>query len=39
MKILIAIPLKEFYAKNAEVCNALQEANHLDESFRVVLKE
>ncbi|MFP6006047.1 YkgJ family cysteine cluster protein [Helicobacter pylori] len=38
-KLYSHIPLKEFYAKNAEVCNALQEANHLDESFRVVLKE
>ncbi|MDU9773321.1 YkgJ family cysteine cluster protein, partial [Helicobacter pylori] len=28
-----------FMPKNAEVCNALQEANHLDKSFRVVLKE
>ncbi|WP_181229925.1 YkgJ family cysteine cluster protein [Helicobacter pylori] len=31
--------LKEFYAKNAEVCNALQEANHMDKSFRVILKK
>ncbi|GAA9184927.1 YkgJ family cysteine cluster protein [Helicobacter pylori] len=38
-KLYSHIPLKEFYAKNAEVCNALQEANHLDESFRVILKE
>ncbi|BDA06645.1 YkgJ family cysteine cluster protein [Helicobacter pylori] len=38
-KLYSHIPLKEFYAKNAEVCNALQEANHMDKSFRVVLKE
>ncbi|GAA6993937.1 YkgJ family cysteine cluster protein [Helicobacter pylori] len=38
-KLYPHIPLKEFYAKNAEVCNALQEANHMDKSFRVVLKE
>ncbi|WP_441695033.1 YkgJ family cysteine cluster protein [Helicobacter pylori] len=38
-KLYSHIPLKEFYAKNAEICNALQEANHMDKSFRVVLKE
>ncbi len=38
-KLYSHILLKEFYAKNAEICNALQEANHLDESFRVILKE
>ncbi len=38
-KLYSHIPLKEFYVKNAEVCNALQEANHMDKSFRVVLKE
>lgn len=25
------------FIKNAEICNALQETNHLDESFRVIL--
>ncbi len=38
-KLYPHIPLKEFYAKNAEVCNALQEANHMDKSFRVILKK
>ncbi|WP_181227058.1 YkgJ family cysteine cluster protein [Helicobacter pylori] len=38
-KLYSHIPLKEFYAKNAEVCNALQEANHMDKSFRVILKK
>ncbi|WRD94158.1 YkgJ family cysteine cluster protein [Helicobacter pylori] len=37
-KLYSHIPLKESYAKNAEVCNALQEANHLDESFRVIIQ-
>ncbi|EJB51411.1 YkgJ family cysteine cluster protein [Helicobacter pylori] len=36
-KLYSHIPLKEFYAKNAEVCNALQEANHMDISFRVII--
>ncbi len=38
-KLYPHIPLKEFYAKNAEVCNALQEANHMDKGFRVILKK
>ncbi|MFP6166257.1 YkgJ family cysteine cluster protein [Helicobacter pylori] len=38
-KLYPHIPLKEFYAKNAEICNALQEANHMDKSFRVILKK
>ncbi|WRD91509.1 YkgJ family cysteine cluster protein [Helicobacter pylori] len=38
-KLYSHIPLKEFYAKNAEVCNALQEANHMDKSFRVIITE
>ncbi len=38
-KLYSHIPLKEFYAKNAEVCNALQEANHMDISFRVILNQ
>ncbi len=38
-KLYSHIPLNEFYAKNAEICNALQEVNHMDKSFRVVLKE
>ncbi|GAA8170116.1 YkgJ family cysteine cluster protein [Helicobacter pylori] len=38
-KLYSHIPLKEFYAKNAEVCNALQEANHMDISFRVIITE
>ncbi|MGN8504347.1 YkgJ family cysteine cluster protein [Helicobacter pylori] len=38
-KLYSHIPLKEFYAKNAEICNALQEANHMDISFRVILKK
>ncbi|GAA8060583.1 YkgJ family cysteine cluster protein [Helicobacter pylori] len=38
-KLYSHIQLKEFYAKNAEVCNALQEANHMDKSFRVILKK
>ncbi len=38
-KLYPHIPLKEFYAKNAEVCNALQEANHMDISFRVILNQ
>nr|WP_305874936.1 YkgJ family cysteine cluster protein [Helicobacter pylori] len=38
-KICSHIPLKEFYTKNAEVCNALQEANHMDISFRVILNQ
>ncbi|EJB29389.1 hypothetical protein HPNQ4099_1021 [Helicobacter pylori NQ4099] len=38
-KLYPHIPLKEFYAKNAEVCNALQEANHMNKSFRVILKK
>ncbi|GAA7500501.1 hypothetical protein HpBHB23_10060 [Helicobacter pylori] len=38
-KLYSHILLKEFYAKNAEVCNALQEANHMDKSFRVILKK
>ncbi|EQL57165.1 hypothetical protein N411_06090 [Helicobacter pylori FD535] len=38
-KLYSHIPLKEFYAKNAEICNALQEANHLDKSFRVIITE
>ncbi|MDU9803556.1 YkgJ family cysteine cluster protein [Helicobacter pylori] len=38
-KLYSHIPLKEFYAKNAEVCNALQEANHMDKSFRVILRK
>ncbi|WQT67476.1 YkgJ family cysteine cluster protein [Helicobacter pylori] len=38
-KLYSHIPLKEFYAKNAEVCNALQEANHMDKSFRVILNQ
>ncbi|GAA9615722.1 YkgJ family cysteine cluster protein [Helicobacter pylori] len=38
-KLYSHIPLKEFYAKNAEICNALQETNHMGKSFRVVLKE
>ncbi len=37
-KLYSHIPLKEFYAKNAEVCNALQEANHMDKSFRVIIQ-
>ncbi|GAA8811036.1 YkgJ family cysteine cluster protein [Helicobacter pylori] len=37
-KLYPNIPLKEFYAKNAEVCNALQEANHMDISFRVIIQ-
>ncbi|WQU98882.1 YkgJ family cysteine cluster protein [Helicobacter pylori] len=36
-KLFPHIPCKEFYAKNAEICNALQEANHMDVSFRVIL--
>ncbi|RVZ52993.1 YkgJ family cysteine cluster protein [Helicobacter pylori] len=36
-KKLYPHPLKEFYAKNAEICNALQEANHMDISFRVII--
>ncbi|GAB0003490.1 hypothetical protein VN1242_09490 [Helicobacter pylori] len=39
LSLLGLMPVKEFYAKNAEICNALQEANHMDKSFRVVLKE
>ncbi|GAA7688956.1 hypothetical protein BT0002_02560 [Helicobacter pylori] len=27
------------FIKKAEICNALQETNHLDESFRVILKK
>ncbi|WRB64977.1 YkgJ family cysteine cluster protein [Helicobacter pylori] len=38
-KLYSHIPLKEFYAKNAEVCNAWQEANHMDISFRVIITE
>ncbi|WP_025275868.1 YkgJ family cysteine cluster protein [Helicobacter pylori] len=38
-KIYSHIPLKEFYTKNAEVCNALQETNHMDISFRVILNQ
>ncbi|MDU9767171.1 YkgJ family cysteine cluster protein [Helicobacter pylori] len=38
-KLYPNIPLKEFYAKNAEVCNALQEANHMDISFRVIINQ
>ncbi|GAA9640501.1 hypothetical protein HCM100_06140 [Helicobacter pylori] len=38
-KLYSHIPLKEFYAKNAEVCNALQEANHMNISFRVILNQ
>ncbi|UOR79943.1 YkgJ family cysteine cluster protein [Helicobacter pylori] len=37
-KLYSHILLKEFYAKNTEVCNALQEANHLDKSFRVIIQ-
>ncbi|GAA7248694.1 hypothetical protein HpCK37_06820 [Helicobacter pylori] len=37
-KLYSHIPLKEFYAKNAEVCNALQEANRMDKSFRVIIQ-
>ncbi|WP_033753363.1 YkgJ family cysteine cluster protein [Helicobacter pylori] len=36
-KLFPHIPRKEFYAKNAEICNALQEANRMDVSFRVIL--
>ncbi len=36
-KLYSHIPLKEFYAKNAEVCNALQEANHMDISLGLFL--
>ncbi|GAA7856276.1 hypothetical protein HpCOL24_01110 [Helicobacter pylori] len=38
-KLYSHIPLKEFYAKNAEVCNALQEVNHMDISFRVIINQ
>ncbi|GAA9045861.1 YkgJ family cysteine cluster protein [Helicobacter pylori] len=37
-KLYSHILLKEFYAKNTEICNALQEANHLDKSFRVIIQ-
>ncbi|MFB1344046.1 YkgJ family cysteine cluster protein [Helicobacter pylori] len=38
-KLYPHILLKEFYAKNAEICNALQETNHMDISFRVILNQ
>ncbi|RKV57900.1 YkgJ family cysteine cluster protein [Helicobacter pylori] len=38
-KIYSHIPLKEFYTKNAEICNALQETNHMDISFRVIINQ
>ncbi|WQW52880.1 YkgJ family cysteine cluster protein [Helicobacter pylori] len=38
-KLYPHIPHKEFYTKNAEVCNALQETNHMDISFRVILNQ
>ena len=33
------ISLDEYYQKNAEVCNQLQEQCHYDEIYRVVIKK
>ncbi|WRA74436.1 YkgJ family cysteine cluster protein [Helicobacter pylori] len=38
-KLYSHIPRKEFYAKNTEVCNVLQEANHMDISFMVIINQ